>query len=299
MFALSFLMLFTIAFISTFNLKRMAVERKVKNISSSIMLISSTVVSYSVFIFFSGENSFIEEANILFSSYQIYLCIFVEMLGLWIARTNYEKNGDNITAINVTMFLSLLLVPIVSYFLTSPMGFSETINVNYESQYELWIFIGLMTVLLSGFFVGKLNGHINNWVFLLLTPVVLSFTMFITTKLMQLHDAYFVYGTIALINSIIFGSIALIKKEQKSLHKGQTNHFLLLSLSSILFVPLNAIVVKLIAVEFITLLKRIAQILTGSIVDHLHGNKNNMNTKDKIIVSLIFSMALGLYYFRG
>lgn len=299
MFALSFLMLFTVAFISTSNLKRMAVESKVKNISSTVMLLSSTVVSYGVFIFITGENSLFEEAKVLFSSYRIYLCLFAEMIALWIARTNYEKNGNNIIAINVMMFLSLLLVPIISYFLTAPMGFSDTIKINYESQYELWIFIGLMTFLLSGFFAGKMKGHIDNWIFLILTPIVLSFTMFITSKLMQLHSAYFVYGTIALINSVIFGIFALMKKEHKHLHMGQKKHFMFLTLSSLLFVPLNAIAVKLIAVEFVTLLKRVSQILTGSIVDYMHGNKNNMNMKDKIIVSLIFIMALGLYYFRG
>lgn len=299
MFALSFMMLFTIAFISTFNLKIMAVEKQVKNLSSTVMLGSSAIVSFSVFYLFYDDLSFVDEANNVFSSYQIYLNLGIELLALWVARTNYERNGNNITSINVTMFLSLLLVPIISYFMTEPLGFSDTLIINYKSQYEMWLFILLMTVLLSGFFAGKLKGHINNWKFLIFTPIILSFTMFLTSKMMQLHNAYFIYGIIALVNAVIFGFIAIGKKEIKNLESKHKKHFMIIALPSIVFVPMNAIVVKIIAVEFITLLKRVAQILTGIIVDKMYNNKNTVNTKDKAIIGLIFCMALALYYFRG
>lgn len=299
MFALSFLMLFALSFISTFNLKRISVEKEIKNISTSVMLFSSAFVSYLIFFIFTSDGNLKEQLVSVFSGYQIYACLAFELFSLYLARTNYDKNGNNVTAINVTMFFSLLIVPIISYYLTIPMGFTGTHEVNYESQIEMWLFIGVMSILLSGFFIGKFKGVINNWFFLVATPICLSFTIFITSKLMQMHDGYLVYGTVALSNFIVFFIFSILKKEHKKLKSEHKNHMMLMIFPSFLFIPFNTIAVSLIAVEFFTLLKRISQILTGIIVDYMHGNKGNVNKKDKIIISLILVSAMVLYYFRG
>ena len=277
----------------------MAMEKDIKNISSAVMLFSSMSVSYFVYYFITGEESFYEGFKTIFSTKLMYFCLGLELISFVIARINYEKNGNNITSINVMMFLSLLIVPVISFYLTGPLGFKDTIEINYSDQLEMWLFILLMAIILSGFFIGKFKGHINNWLLLILTPISLSFTMFMTTKMMQMHDGYLVYGTIGLVNCLIFSVVAIYKKEIKNVNRSHKGHFALMAIPAVVFVPFNAIAVKIIAVEFVTLLKRVSQILTGIIVDRIHGNKETVNKKDRIIIILIFILAFGLYYYRA
>lgn len=260
-------------------------------------MLLGAIVSFTIF--FSFQNTDLSEQTKIFEDYRFYMAVFSEIIGVWLARKNYEVNGTNMVAINFSLFFSLILVPIYAFFLNDLLGFEKTLTINYNSSNEFWLFIGLMTVLTVFFFIDKLKGKINNLLVLVLLPIVLSNSMFITGKLMQEYNGFFAYGSCVTIIAILFLSLSFKNKEIKNLEKKHLKTISIIVGSWVIAIPANTYAVKLLAVEFVTLLKRISQIIVGVILDKMYGNKNNLNLKDKIIIVLMVSLGCYLYYKRG
>jgi hypothetical protein len=229
----------------------------------------------------------------------MYVCVILEYLGLLLMRQNYVVNGNNVTAINFSLFFSLTLVPVISYYGSDFLGFSETIKVNYKSQTEFFAFTSILTVLVLVYFADKLKGHINNWLYLLSTPVVFSASMFLTAKMMQANNAYIVAFIVCAIKFTALTVTFISKKEHAAINKEHIKPLLKLCCSGIIIFPLSTLIVQLIAVEFITLLKRIAQIITGAITDKIYGNAGTINKKDFIVIIMMLTIGFIMYYFRG
>lgn len=299
MLAISFSMLLFMTLISSLNFKSMANLVIIKNFATFMLILGNLVVGFGLCFAFVDYPTLIKTLTDLSTDYKMYVCIALEYIGLVSMRKNYVVNGNNITAINFCMFMSLTLVPIISYFFSDLLGFSDTIKINYQSQTEFWLFTGSLTALIFVYFADKLKGHINNWFYLLFTPVILSNTMFLSAKLMQANNPYVVSTIICIINAFILLCTFLARKEHKELKKSHAKPLTKIFVGGMFVYPLNAVIVQLIAVEFITLLKRIAQIITGAITDKIYGNKDTINKKDVVVIIIMLSIGFTMYYLRG
>jgi hypothetical protein len=298
MFSIGFGCMFILAFFETLNMKKIAMAQDVKNFMTLLMVLTGTLIAFSCYFIFEGKYT-LDQNLLIFKDWRFYVAVSSEIIGIWLSRRNFEVNGNNITAINFALFFSLILVPILGYFGTSFFGFEDTLTVKYESKSEFFIFILIMTVLTILFFIDKLKGAINNIPLLLFLPVILSSSMFFTGKLMQAYDGFFAYGVIVSVLVIVFFVFTLRNGEFKRLKKEHIKLGTFIVLAWTIVVPLNAIAIKILALEFVTLLKRISQIISGVIVDRIYGNHNNLHKKDKYIISLMVIFGFFLYFFRG
>lgn len=292
-------MLIFMTLISSLNFKSMANLVQIKNFATVMLILGNLVVGFGLCIAFVDYEMLVKTLTDISADYKMYVCIVLEYIGLVAMRKNYVVNGNNVTAINFSMFMSLALVPIISYFCSDYLGFSDTIKINYESPAEFWLFTGSLTALVFVYFVDKLKGHINNWFYLLFTPIVLSNTMYLSTKLMQANNPYVVSTVICMTNLIVLICICLSKKEYREIKKAHIKPLVKIFFGGTVVYPMNTIIVQLIAVEFITLLKRIAQIITGTITDKLYGNKNTVNKKDALAILAMLIIGFVMYYYRG
>lgn len=303
MFSIGFFMMFCLAFAETIKMKRIATLLEVKNFMTFVSGFTAFIISAAIFLAIWYEypsGGFLDENLDVFSDWRFYVALISETLGLYIARRNYEMNGNNITAINFALFFSLVLVPIYSFFFSSLFGFKDTIEINFQSQLEFWIFVGFMLVLTITFFADKLKGKIRNVGLLCLLPIILSNSMFFTGKLMQTYEGFFVYALITLNTSIIFLTIGFQQGEWRRLERKHLRPALFISGIWAMAIPLNTLAVKVLAVEFVTLLKRVSQIISGVIVDKIYKNHEaSLSVKDRWVVGLMLASGLTLYWLRG
>jgi hypothetical protein len=300
MLALSFSMLLIMSLVGSLSFKSITTDLiKLQNLATCAMVLGNVTAGLILCALFVDQQVLVTTLINLSVDYRIYLCVTLECVGLIAMRQNYLKNGNNVTAINFCMFFSLALVPILSYFASDALGFADTIKVNYRSQSELWLFTGILTTLVFVYFYDKIKGHINDWFYLLLTPLILSNTMFISSKLMQTYNPYVVGTFIFIITLFIYAGACLLKAEHKCLARTHVIPLTRIFIGGTLTYPLNVTVVQIIAVEFIVLLKRTSQIISGVVTDKIYGNKNTVNKKDVVVIALVLATGLSLYYMRG
>lgn len=289
--------MFALAFFEANNMKKIAGDDSIKNLMMSALVVTgfiSTIIAYMVTTYTEGQLTSLNKDMEILKDYRFYLALTSEFFGMYISRKNYKDNGDNIAVINFSLFLSLVLVPIYAYFLTDLWGFNNTIKINYESGFEFCIFIVAMFLLSFLFFFDKIkNNKIKNIKTLIILPLILSNSMFMTGKLMQEYNAFFAYGMISLFLSLFFVFLTIKGKEYKNFkkEKHQRNLIIVISTWSIA-IPLNAIAIKLLAIELITLLKRISQVISGVILDKIYKNESSLKKKDYVIIALIFVVGL-------
>lgn len=297
MFILGFLIMLSISFGEMFNLKKASLNQDVKNIMTFIFIFSGFVLT--MFIFFWNFEKNLSDVNVLFSDWRLYLGITTEIFGVWLSRKNYEVNGNNITAINFSLFLSLIFVPILSFFFTDIFSFKNSVSINYHSFGEFIGFVLASLILVTVFFIDKIKTKINNLLLLFLLPLVLSISMFFTSKMMQIYEGVLYYAIIGFSLSTFFFILAIRKNEIKNFNKSHLKDCAIISAVSILILPMNVVIIKVLAVEFLTLLKRVCQIINGIILDKIHKNNNSLSVKDKVVVFLICLLGISLYYLRG
>ena len=118
----------------------------------------------------------------------------------------------------------------------------------------------------------------------MLMPISLSCSMFWTTKMIQVYDGIIYYALVGFSLLCFFSIAAILNKEHKNIHSSQTKTFIVIASFSALILPLNIVAIKYLAVEFVTLFKRISQLLVAINIDRKH---KQVIIKDKIIIGLL------------
>lgn len=302
MFAVGFIFLFVLSFIEALNLKKISEKKEVNNFLVLVLSFSGFLVSLISFLIMSSiegtEIDFVKESE-LFKNPIFYIALLSEIIGIILARKNYEVNSCNMTAINFSLFFSLAIVPIYSFFFSDLYGFGDNLKVNYQSNTEFVMFVSGMTLLTILYFFDKVKGKINSIYWLIPYPLVLSNSMFVTSSLMQQYNGFFVYGSIVLSLSFVFLFLSIRKREFKNITKEHLKLSVFLFLGWTIAIPANTFAVKILAVEFVNILKRLCQIITGTILDKAYKNTNNHHWKDKYIIGLMFIFSFLFYYYRG
>ena len=301
MFALGFVLLFVLSIITSLNLKKISEKKEVNNFLIFILSMSGFIISAISFYVFepSGTEIDLSKEMELFKNPVFYIALLSEIIGISLGRKNYEVNSCNMKAINISLLFSLSIVPIYAFFFSDLYGFDKTLKVNYQSDFEFIIFVAGMTLLTILYFYDKVKGKINNIYYLIPYPFVLSNSMFVTSSLMQQYNAFFVYGVIVLNLSMVYLTISLLKKEYKELNREHAKLSAFLFLGWAIAIPANTFAIKILAVEFVNILKRLSQILAGAIMDKIYQNKNTYHAKDKYIILSMFAFSFLFYYYRG
>lgn len=297
MFIIGFILMLSVSFGEMFNMKKATLTKDIKNLMTANFIFSGFFIT--TIIFFVDHQNNVSQAKELFSDWRLYVGIIAEIIGVWLSRKNYEVNGENMTAISFALFLSLVIVPIFSFLFTDLFSFKSSVSVKYQSVWEFVVFVVVSLILVITFFIDKLKSKINNVGLLFALPIVLSTSMFFTSKMMQVYPGVLYYGIIGFALLSFFFIAAIRTKELNNFNKSHLKDTLIVSGVSVIILPLNLIVIKLLAVEFLILVKRVAQIINAVILDKIYKNNNHLCLKDRIVIVLICMLGFSLYYFRG
>lgn len=276
MFLLGFILLLTISYGEIFNFRKIGKNLDIKNFLTAIFVGSGFLITLCIILIQHAlENN---DLSIL-KDWRLYVGIIMEIFGVWISRKNYELNHSSITAINFSLFLSIILVPIFSFTLTDFFNFSAGINLKISIN-ELIFFLIIYSILLVIYFIDKIKGHINNKLVLFIMPISLSCSMFWTTKMMQIYQGVVYYGIIGFCLLVFFLSAAIIHGEIKNLRKFHIKKILIVASISSVVLPLNIVAIKVLAVEFVSIFKRMSQLKVALWLER----KENLPSKKDIVV---------------
>jgi len=300
LFLFSFALLFVVSFCVMLNIKKTADHQHTKNLLTGASFFTAALLSMIGYALVYSVQNIEADASVIFSDERLIYPLVLEFICMLAMRKNYELNGDNIVAINFSMFLSLPLVPLIAFFGTQAFGFEETKTLNYASTSEFIVILAVITTLIGCYFIDKFKkGHFNSWFFLLLPPFLLSANLFFGVKLMQIHNPLLIYATIMLATSAPLLFVAFSQGESRLWGRGEWKKLGQLSAAWIVLIPCNAWATQLVSTEIFTLLKRISQIFAGMLMDKIYNKSNRLKLKDKAIILVLFFIGVWLYYSRS
>ncbi len=291
MFFFGFFLLLFIAYGEIFNFRKISNHLEVKNILTSIFVAGGFVITLAILAI---QSVVLENIFLVFEDWRLYVGMALEIFGVWLTRKNYEVNSASITSINFALFLSIILVPILSFYGSDFFDFGNAIHLNYRSEQEMLMFLCAFGILMILYFYDKLKGHVNNILLLLLLPLSLSSSLFWTTKMMQIYNGVLYYAAIGFALLMFFVMQAVKNKEIEKFNSAhKKDAWVILGISAVIL-PLNILVVKFLAVEFVAIFKRVSQMMIALYLDSVENGKKP-NRKDALIIALLLSVTVVMF----
>ena len=231
----------------------------------------------------------IMNANIdleFFSDWRFWLYLGVELVGMYTLNLNYINNPKNHTIINVGIFSTVLLTPIIVYIFDKILGFENTLHIKiFEEPINILIYVAIYSIIGFAYFWPKIkNKELNKFHLVVITVIFLLLSFYIEIKLLQTYRFnWFIYSVFEFLLAFIYGiqSYIIEKNEIKQVNK---NHFIG-GLYYTIFGSLHLIGLTLLAVELGVLIRRVSQIVAGIFTDKKYHSR--------LDIFLIILMILG------
>jgi|GEM_PF-7115160 len=276
--------MFSVAFFENFLFKQIN-KLDNRNFHSSILFFIS---SFTLFVLY---NLFFEYKAIDFSffyDWKFYLLVVLELLVFYLYRENYHQNKTNYTMVNMFVFSTIYLMPILAFLYNFIFEFNTTLDIKYDTFFEALIFSFTLFVLTLIYYIDKIkNKEVNNLKLLILLLVVLLNTLYFSVKMVQTYNGYLVYSFIHL--SIAFYFLNSSRKELKTISYKRLGFYSLFPFIYVFYFSAAALV----SVEFITIFKRVSQIISAMILDR------RIVRKDAILIFLILLTTLIFYLYKN
>lgn len=275
--------MFLSAFFENFLYKQIN-RLKNRNFHSSIMFFISAFMLFILYNIFYNFN--LNDFN-FFYEWKFYLLIALELLVFYLYRENYYNNENNYTAINMFVFSTIYLMPILAFFYNLIFEFDTKLNIKYDSFFEAFLFSFVLFILTLAYYISKIkNKEIKNLKLLIFLLVALLNTMYFSVKMVQTYNGFLLYCFIQIFISIYF--LYLSKNEVKTIAlKNIALYFILPFIYTFYFFASS-----LISVEFITIFKRVTQIISAMILD-----KKTIG-KDSLLIFLILLITFLFYLYK-
>ncbi|XOB62191.1 hypothetical protein ACMC56_16610 [Campylobacterota bacterium DY0563] len=280
---MSFIYMFLSAFLENFLYKKVN-SCENRNYQSFMMFLISSIILFISYLIIYDFNA---DDFSFFYEWKFYLLSFLELLVFYLYRENYHQNSTNYTMINMFVFSTIYLMPILAFFYNSVFTFNSSLNIRYNSIFEAMAFSFVLFSLTLVYYVDKIkNKQIKNLPLLLSLLFILLNTMYFSVKIVQTYNGFLVYSFIQIIISINF--LLLSKKESKKIDIKRV--FLFTIWPFIYFLYFFA--ASLVAVEFITIFKRVSQIVSAMILD------KKVALKDAILIAMIIFITILFYFYK-
>jgi hypothetical protein len=276
------------AFLENFIYKRINTKDN-KNFQSSIMFLISSVTLFLIYLTFFG---FKNEDFLFLKDYKFYILCFLEIGVFYLYRENYNQNKNNYTMVNMFVFSTIYLMPIMAYFYNQIFSFDSSLDIKYESFIEAFIFSFTLFILTSIYYISKIkNKEVKNLKLLILLLFVLLNTMYFAVKTVQTYNGFLIYSFIQIVITINFFILSQKgkNKEQKTITLKDIVFYFLWPIYFSLFFLAAA----LMSVEFVTISKRISQIISAMILD------KKVIKKDFILIGFIFIITICFYFYKS
>lgn len=203
-----------------------------------------------------------------FSDWRFWVWVSFELVGMFTLNLNYMANPTNHTAINVGVFFTVLLTPMVVYFLDPLFGFEDTLGVSlFDSLYNVGLYMIFYFFIGCLYFYPKIRGReVNSPHLIAVTTVALLMSFYVEVKILQTYSFnWFIYASFELMLSLVYLWYSFRRE------KGSRRSFAISHIKSGLlytfYGSLNLVAFTLLATEVAVLARRVSQILSGMITD--------------------------------
>jgi len=275
--------MFLSAFLENFLYKKINSYEN-RNFQSFLMFLISSIILLIIYSFMYDFNK--EDFSFIYE-WKFYLLNLLELFVFYLYRENYHQNSDNYTMINMFVFSTIYLMPILAFFYNSIFIFNKNLDIQYDSFFEATVFSFILFALTLFYYVDKIkNKKIKNLPLLLLLLFTLLNTMYFSVKIVQTYNGFLVYSFIQFLIAINF--FILSRKESKTI---TLKKILLYTIWPFIYF-LYFIAASLIAVEFITIFKRVSQIIAAMIID------KKVIIKDAILIAMIIFISILFYLYK-
>ncbi len=275
--------MFSVAFFENFLFKQIN-KLDNRNFHSSILFFISSFILFILYNLLFKYNS--TDFYFLYD-WKFYLLIILELSVFYLYRENYYQNKTNYTIVNMFVFSTIYLMPILAFFYNFIFEFNTTLNIKYDTFLEAFIFSFTLFILSLIYYINKIkNKEVNNLKLLIILLIVLLNTMYFSVKMVQTYNGYLIYSFIHL--SIAFYFLNFSKKELKTISYKRVGFYSLFPFIYVFYFSAAALV----SVEFITIFKRVSQIISAMILD------KKVIRKDAILIFLILLTSLIFYIYK-
>jgi hypothetical protein len=243
-------------------------------------------------------NKIAELSVIMFNDYRFYLSIILEFTVIWVVKENFARNKNDITSVKMANFSTILTVPILGYFFTDLMGYSDTVIANFTNVNEFILVMTLMLILYSLLLIVRIKRiQIDNPLLILSLIITAPLAVFLAIKNMQVFESsYLFFLYITAFNALVFFIFSVkndnIKKEDIGKNK---RNFYSIIVANILVYSIIPIIGVILAAEVFTMLKRVYQIKIAIFFD-IQSKKQKyeeiISRKESIILILILILAV-------
>jgi hypothetical protein len=243
-------------------------------------------------------NKIAELSVIMFNDYRFYLSIILEFTVIWVVKENFARNKNDITSVKMANFSTILTVPILGYFFTDLMGYSDTVIANFTNVNEFILVMTLMLILYSLLLIVRIKRiQIDNPLLILSLIITAPLAVFLAIKNMQVFESsYLFFLYITAFNALVFFIFSVkndnIKKEEIGKNK---RNFYSIIVANILVYSIIPIIGVILAAEVFTMLKRVYQIKIAIFFD-IQSKKQKyeeiISRKESIILILILILAV-------
>ena len=260
-----------------------------KNFQSSMMFLISSITLFFIYLIFFGFN---QEDFLFLKDYKFFILCFLEIGVFYLYRENYNQNKNNYTMVNMFVFSTIYLMPIMAYFYNQIFSFDSSLDIKYESFIEAFIFSFTLFILTSIYYISKIkNKEVKNLKLLILLLFVLLNTMYFAVKTVQTYNGFLIYSFIQVVITANFFILSQKgkNKEQKTITLKDIVFYFLWPIYFSLFFLAAA----LMSVEFVTISKRISQIISAMILD------KKVIKKDFILIGFIFIITICFYFYKS
>ncbi len=215
--------------------------------------------------------------------------IVVTFLTQQVSSKFVKSNENNLIYVQFSNFIFIALVPIISYIFITYFDFKNSININYSSFSEVFIFSFCLIFSSLIIFIKKIKHNILKRADLMCAFILLSsFSFVLNTKLMQVYDSETFYLTSMLIFSFNWLLLSLKKKEYNIIQKNDYRFIFLAAFIYIVYSYVNILVVKILPSEYIAIFRAITGIIVFGLFDFYKNKKNNISKLDFLAIIIIF-----------
>ncbi len=267
-------------------------------LASMLLIMSLTNLGFLYFNSNNFEEIFKENLKI-FNDPFLYLTIFIEVSAGSCMLLNYKYNGKNLTAINFSLFLSIIIIPIFVFISNYFEFFKNSLTLKYNNIYETFIFIGTIFILIVIYFYDKIKFQgLERLSVFFMSPILATIALYLAINMLQTYSQFFYVFVVLFFMSINFFVFSLLFKEKNRINKNNLKKIGTISLIALPAIPLNSFGLSMLPVELATIFKRLSQLISGIFFDYYFENKINLKFKDVIVIILIFSISIYFNYFN-
>ncbi|WP_415912775.1 hypothetical protein [Neptuniibacter sp. QD37_11] len=224
--------------------------------------------------------------------WRFYLLLGFNIANQLLIRVVAKANENNMTLIQLAMTLTPLIgAPLLVFYLNDWAGFTHTLMIQYEHEYEVYALTAALILLCSIYTWGKVkSGYVQRPVLLSVCVILSAILPVFTVKMMQIYHAPTLYMMSILALFLIFSFRACHQKQWKH-YAGEWWLWILMPIIYVGYSQMNIIVSTTLAAETSVIMRCGMSVLIGAAFDYFLHKKLNLCRKDALVVAIILGLS--------